>query len=224
MSCQLPVFWSIASVFDLLGFTLYFSWPFCSPVPKTVGFQPYFTAWGLIHFQVSLCIFPPFFRGALHTYQKVLEDFKPAALKTTRRKPHIFWLLRSLASSWDLWIFSCKCVFSLQEQLSGKAKIQCISWKKLLVYFSSCTTASLSPLSSLQAPCLQRDQLQAVLLGYSDSCVHYRRPRGKEKHVILPLSFLWGTEELVLRSWQWAFLCLQNLSCLDFPSVSSTAQ
>lgn len=101
-----------------------------------------------------------------------------------------FWLLRSLASSWDLWISSCKCVFSLQEQLSGKAKIQCVSWKKLLVYFSSRTTASPSSLSSLQAPCLQRDQLQAVLLGYSDSCVHYRRPRGKEKHIILPLSFL----------------------------------
>lgn len=187
MSCQLPVFWSIASVFDLLGFTLYFSWPFCSPIPKTVGFQPYFTAWGLIHFQVSLCIFPLFFRGALHTYQQVLEDFKPAALKITRRKPHTFWLLRCLASSWDLWIFSCKCVFSLQEELSGKAKIQCVSWKKLLVYFSSRTTASPSPLSGLQAPCLQRDQLQAVLLATVIHVSIMETQRKGEAHSFAPL-------------------------------------
>lgn len=102
---------SLISLFIFLSFFI-FSWPFCSPLPdifhglRLSGVHRYPT---------------PLFREAPHTYQQVLRDFKTAALKVTRRKPITFWFFKSLASSWDLWIFFYQCLlFRRRAQWQSK--------------------------------------------------------------------------------------------------------
>lgn len=141
-------------------------------------------------------------------YQQVLRDFKLTALKITRRKPHICLCYHS-----GICDFSLIGVFSLWKNgLVAKQKTQRICQKKLLVYFSSSLTASPSLFSMLFKPptCSGINCKHSFLLVIHVVC--NRRPKGKEKHIILPFS-------LLCRNWR-ADLVLMAVS-LSLPPESA---